>query len=84
MRELRTLGATNAATTRRRALTGRSRFSRASAAYEAMRDPRGELPVTWEVIYAQAWGPPPGAPIRVGGMEEVRVPVSAIPIRRRG
>lgn len=83
MRELRTLGATNAATTRRRALTGRARFARAAQAYEAMRESDGRLPVTWEVIYAQAWGPPPGAPIRVGGVEEVHVPVAQIPIRRR-
>lgn len=83
MRELRTLGATNAATTRRRALTGRARFARAAQAYDAMRDADGRLPVTWEVIYAQAWGPAPGAPIRMGGVDEVRVPVSGIPIRRR-
>lgn len=83
MRELRTLGATNALGTRRRALTGRARFARASAAYEAMRGADGALPVTWEVVYAQAWGPKPGAPIRQGGVDEVRVPVSQIPIRRR-
>lgn len=84
MRELRTLGATNAASTRRRALTGRARFERAREAYDAMRDANGRLPVTWEVIYAQAWGPAVGAPIRMGGVDEVRVPVSQIPIRRRG
>lgn len=83
MRDLRLLGATNAASTRRRALTGRARFARASAAYEALRGADGALPVTWEVIYAQAWGPAPGAPIRMGGVDEVRVPVSQIPIRRR-
>lgn len=83
MRELRTLGATNAMQDRRRALTGRARFARAAQAYEAMRGPDG-LPVTWEVVYAQAWGPAPGAPIRRGGMDEVHVPVERIPIRRRG
>lgn len=83
MRELRTLGATNAMHDRRRALTGRARFARAAAAYDRLRDRDGRLPVTWEVVYAQAWGPAPGAPIRVGGMEEVRVPVAGIPIRRR-
>ena len=81
MRELRTLGATNAMAQRRRHLTARSRFARADAAYE--RAPDGRLPATWEVIYAQAWGPPPGAPIRTGGIDEVRVPVSSIPVRRR-
>ncbi|WP_425481655.1 malonyl-ACP O-methyltransferase BioC [Cognatilysobacter lacus] len=84
MRELRTLGATNAMHDRRRALTGRARFARAAQAYESMRGADGLLPVTWEVVYAQAWGPQPGAPIRRGGFDEVHVPVTAIPIRRRG
>ncbi|RNF83737.1 malonyl-ACP O-methyltransferase BioC [Montanilutibacter psychrotolerans] len=82
MRELRTLGATNAMSERRRSLTGRARFARAARAYEQLRGERG-LPATWEVIYAHAWGPPPGAPIRVGGVDEVHVPLSAIPVRRR-
>lgn len=88
MRELRTLGATNAMATRRRSLTGRARFARAAQAYEPMRRGEGEplaglLPATWEVIYAHAWGPPPGTPIRVGGVDEVRVPAARIPVRRR-
>ena len=82
MRELRTLGATNALSTRRRSLTGRARFARAAQAYEGMRAD-GRLPATWEVITAQAWGPPPGTPIRVGDVDEVAVPLSAIPVRRR-
>lgn len=83
MRELRTLGATNAMQDRRRALTGRARFARAAQAYETMRSPDGSLPATWEIIYAHAWGPAPGAPIRRNGYDEVRVPASAIPVRRR-
>lgn len=88
MRELRTLGATNAMRERRRSLTGRARFARAARAYEALRGGAdtahaGRLPATWEVIYAHAWGPPPGAPIRVGGVDEVRVPATGIPVRRR-
>lgn len=82
MRELRTLGATNAMSTRRRTLTGRARFARAAQAYEPMRRD-GALPATWEVIYAHAWAPPPGTPMRVGGIDEVHVPLSAIPVRRR-
>lgn len=83
MRELRTLGATNAMQDRRRALTGRARFARAAQAYEQLRGADGKLPATWEVIYAHAWGPPPGAPIRVGGVDEVQVPVSSIKVRKR-
>jgi len=83
MRELRTLGATNASVDRRRSLTGRARFARAAQAYEPLRGVDGRLPATWEVIYAHAWGPDPGTPIRVGGVDEVQVPVSSIRVRPR-
>ncbi len=83
MRELRAIGATNAMAERRRSLTGRARFARAAEAYEPMRGADGQLPASWEVIYAHAWGPPPGAPIRVGGVDEVSVPLSSIKVRRR-
>jgi malonyl-CoA O-methyltransferase len=83
MRELRTLGATNALRSRRHTLTGRRRFAAAAAGYEAARRSDGLLPATWEVIYAQAWAPPPGAPIRTDGYEVTAVPVAQIPVRRR-
>jgi len=83
MRELRAMGATNALQTRRHTLTGRSRFAAASAAYESLRTAEGVLPSTWEVIYAHAWSPAPGAPVREGGAEVAAVPLSQIPIRRR-
>jgi malonyl-CoA O-methyltransferase len=83
MRELRTLGATNALQARRHTLTGKTRFAAAAAAYERERRADGLLPVTWEAIYAQAWAPQAGAPIREGGVEVTSVPVSQIPIRRR-
>ena len=83
MHELRAIGATNAMATRRRSLTGRARFAAAAAAYEPLRDAEGRLPSSWEVVYAQAWAPAPGAPIREGGHEIAAVPLSAIPIRRR-
>lgn len=83
MRELRAMGATNALQSRRHTLTGRARFAAASAAYEGARDAGGKLPSTWEVIYAHAWAPPPGAPIRGQGEEIASVPLSSIPIRRR-
>jgi malonyl-CoA O-methyltransferase len=82
MRELRAIGATNALATRRHTLTGKSRFAAAASAYEHERR-NGRLPATWEVIYAQAWAPQPGAPIREGGFDVASMPVSRIPIRRR-
>ncbi|MBD9370815.1 malonyl-ACP O-methyltransferase BioC [Xanthomonas sp. XNM01] len=83
MRELRAMGATNALATRRRTLTGRGRFSAAAAAYEPLRTAGGTLPSSWDVLYAHAWSPDPGAPIRQQGMDVASVPVSRIPIRRR-
>lgn len=84
MRELRAMGATNALQHRRHTLTGRARFAAAATAYEPLRREDGKLPSTWDVIYAHAWAPPPGAPIRGQGEDIAAVPLSRIPIRRRG
>ncbi|WP_422505753.1 malonyl-ACP O-methyltransferase BioC [Stenotrophomonas sp. GZD-301] len=83
MRELQAIGATNARHDRRHTLTGRGRFDAARAAYEPLRREDGKLPSSWEVIYAHAWAPDPGAPIRERGHDVASVPVSAIPIRRK-
>jgi malonyl-CoA O-methyltransferase len=83
MRELRALGAHNARADRRRSLMGKARMQRVFDAYESLRRD-GSLPSTWEVIYAQAFAPQPGQPIREEDGEIARVPLSAIPIRRRG
>jgi len=82
MRELRALGAHNARADRRRSLMGKARMQRVFDAYESLRRD-GSLPSTWEVIYAQAFAPQPGQPIREEDGEIARVPLSAIPIRRR-
>lgn len=83
MQELRSIGAGNALAARRRQLTGKGRMQRAIEAYEAYRQ-EGQLPATYEVIYAQAWGAPPGQPQRRGGSDLAAVPLARIPIRRRG
>lgn len=83
MRELRALGATNALRRRRHTLTGKARFANAAAAYENERRDDGQLPATWEVVYAHAWAPEHGAPIREGGFDVTAVPLASIPIRRR-
>ena len=83
MRELRAIGAGNALGTRRRTLTGKAHMQRVFDGYEAFR--RDDvLPATYEVIYAHAWGAPPGQPRREGGVDLASVPVARIPIRRRG
>ena len=54
LRDLKAIGATNAAHARPRALMGRHRWERALAALDAMRRD-GRIPATFEVIYAHAW-----------------------------
>lgn len=81
LRSLRAMGATNALHGRRHALSGRARFAAAEAAHP--RDERG-FPVRWEAIYAQAWAPEPGQPRRDAHGEVAEIPLSRIPIRRRG
>lgn len=83
MRELRTLGATNALHTRRHTLTGKARFARAAEAYARGFGDGNGLPASWEIITAMAWAPPAGAPIREQGSEIASFPASNIPIRRR-
>ena len=83
MRELRAIGAGNAHSARRRSLTGKAHMQRVLEAYEPYRRD-GLLPATYDVIYAHAWGAPPGQPRRDGGVDLASMPVARIPIRRRG
>jgi len=83
LRELKAIGATNAALQRRRSLTGRGRFAAAQTAYEIWRNAEGRLPSTWEVIYAHAWAPDAGTPIHHAGLDIASVPLASIPIRRK-
>ena len=57
VRDLKAIGATNAAQGRARGLMGRSRWAKVLAALERMRraDGDGRLPATFEVIYGHAW-----------------------------
>ena len=61
MRDLKAIGANNAATGRARGLLGRGFLSRLTAAYEQFRH-EGKLPATYEVIYGHAWKPQPKQP----------------------
>ena len=56
MRELKAIGARNAAVDRAPGLTGKGSLSRMLAAYEQFRRD-GQLPATYEVVYGHAWGP---------------------------
>ena len=80
MRDLKTMGATNATSGRSRGLTGRERLAAVESNYERLRKD-GRLPATWEVVYGHAWAGAPRA--RAGGSPgEVAVPLSRI--GRRG
>jgi malonyl-CoA O-methyltransferase len=81
MRDLKVLGASNAAVARPRGLTGPRRLAAVEAAYEVYRR-AGRLPATYEVIYGHAWAPVQ-RPVEGG----VAIPVSAIarrPLADRG
>lgn len=54
MRDLKGIGAHNAAAARRRGLLGKSAWARLEQAYETQRT-AGRLPASFEVIYGHAW-----------------------------
>jgi len=56
-RDLRSLGAMNAAAQRSRTLAARAQHAIVRRRYESLRD-AGELPVSCEIVYAHAWRPP--------------------------
>jgi malonyl-CoA O-methyltransferase len=66
LHDLKGLGAHNLATRRARGLTGKSRFARFRAAYEAQAR-AGKIPATFEVVYGHAWVPQKGAESRGAG-----------------
>ena len=57
-RDLKAIGAHNAAAHRSRGLAGRARWKRMAAHYETLRR-GGALPATHEIIYGHAWKVPP-------------------------
>ncbi len=76
MRDLKAIGARNAAASRPRGLTGRARLAAMRSAYETRRRD-GVLPATYEVVFGQAWGPA-GEPQRGRRSGEFSVPAGAI------
>jgi malonyl-CoA O-methyltransferase len=80
--ELRGLGANNADSTRLRGLTGKTHYRQMLAAYEAMRAD-GVIPSTWEVVTANAWGPPEGQSRREGSGEVASFPLDKLRGSRR-
>jgi malonyl-CoA O-methyltransferase len=83
MHDLKGIGASNAAGDRNPGLTTPRRLKAMLQAYETFRRPDGLYPATWEVLYASAWAPDPGQPIRTERGEEASIPVASLGIRRR-
>lgn len=82
MRELKTLGAHNAARGRPRTLTGKGRLHAMTAAYERYRN-QGTLPATFEVVYGLAWQP---SVTMMSNREAgvVKIPITALQRRTPG
>jgi len=57
LRDLKAIGAHNAAATRSATLTGKARFARFVQAYEAFRRADGSIPASYEAVYGHAWTP---------------------------
>ncbi|MDA8391026.1 MAG: malonyl-ACP O-methyltransferase BioC [Gammaproteobacteria bacterium] len=76
LRDLKRIGAHNVRTGRFSGLTGKTAFQRFVDAYETMRSD-GRLPLTYEVVYGQAWRG------TVSADGSAHVPLSAIGGRRR-
>ena len=83
MRDLKAIGAHNANAARARGLTGRRRLAAMQAAYERRRR-NGTLPATYEVVFAQAWGPAARQPVRGRRGGEFTFDIGAIGRRGRG
>ncbi len=57
LRDLRDIGAANAAARRSRGLLGRQRYQQFYRAYEGLALVDGRVPATYEVVYGHAWVP---------------------------
>jgi|APSaa5957512622_1039677.scaffolds.fasta_scaffold09835_4 malonyl-CoA O-methyltransferase len=57
MRDLKGLGATNAAPNRLRGLMGKSSIYKLEQAYRGIAERDGKIVATWEVVYGHAWAP---------------------------
>jgi malonyl-CoA O-methyltransferase len=82
MRDLKAIGAHNAAIDRNAGLTGKDKFARVLKAYEEFR--RGDVyPATYEVVYGVAFGPSEGQPFRTPDGDMVTFSVDALKATRK-
>ena len=52
-------------------------------AYQSFCRQDGHYPATWEIVYASAWSPDEGQPIRTGQGEEASISVASLKVRKR-
>ncbi len=57
LRDLKAIGAHNAAAARNATLTGKAHFARFVQAYEVFRRADGRIPASYETVYGHAWAP---------------------------
>ena len=83
LQSLKCSGFINTAPARPRGLTHPDRVAKVLAALAQSSDQGAAFQVSWEIVYASAWAPDHGQPIRAGAGEEASMPISRIGIRRR-
>ncbi len=76
--ELKGIGATNARRDRAHGLTPPARLKAMLKAYERFQQNDGRYPASWEILYASAWAPDRGQPVRQGGGEQVSIGLDQI------
>ncbi len=75
--DLRGTGSVSALVERPKGLTGKEKFRRLQAAYEALRTD-GRLPASVEVIYGQAWAPQPRTADAAGTRDATGISLAAL------
>lgn len=76
MRDIKSIGAQNAAAVRNKGLTGKKRMQQFRDAYEVYRS-EGRIPSTWEIVYGHAW-----APQQVTEDGETMIPIEGLSLFR--
>ncbi len=77
MRDLKAIGAHNAAVSRPTGLTGKGKLGAVLAAYEDFRAD-GRYPASYEVVYGAAFAPDEGQPVRTPGGEVAEFSLEAL------
>lgn len=80
---LKASGFVNTDSDRPRGLTHPARLTRLLDVMNGQSEGRDNLTASWEVVYASAWAPEHGQPVRLDQGEEASMPISSIGIRRR-